>query len=215
MVKNTEIKAAFNAYENTAWFERYMLNAYQFSSAKDLSETQLLQKLVFETKSFKEFKEKASEIININRDQWLRVEINVCKRSCILGEKWRSMERDKDLYPYWVYETRMDNRVRPEHAALEGKVFRIGDPYGDSVHPQNSWNCRCTTRTVDSRYLNENNKTLSKGEDYLNKIDPETGKPYIDKDFRFNPGKQTLPNNSSYSEVLSSANKLKSKDFGL
>lgn len=167
--------------------------------------------MAIESKSFQEFKQKASEIVEINNEVWLRVEMDVCKRSCVLGEKWRQMERDKDLYPYWRYVTRKDGRVRPEHAALEGKIFRIGDPAGDAVHPQNSWNCRCTTVSVDDKEVKQND--ISKGSDYLDKTDPKTGKPYIDKDFRFNPGKQLLPNDSSYFEITKNANKLNYKNF--
>jgi hypothetical protein len=185
-----------------------MLNSYQFSAAKDLSETKAMQELVHSAASFKEFKEKAGEITDINNDQWLRVEMDVCKRNTIMGENFRKMEETKDLYPYWIYKTEEDGHVRPEHAALEGLVFRIGDPEGDSVHPSCAWNCRCHSEPVDDRYLKEENKQVSKGSDFLTENDPKTNKPYVDKDFRFNPGKQgAMPNDSSYSEVLSSANK--------
>jgi len=193
-----------------------MLNAYQFSAAKDLSETKAMQELVHTTKSIKEFKEKASEITTINNDQWLRVEIDVCKRDAIQGEVFRKMERTKDLYPYWVYITENDGNVRPEHAALEGLVFKIGDSEGDAVHPICDWNCRCHSEPVDDLYLKEENKEVSKGSDYLNENDPKTGKPYVGENFRFNPGKQgTLPNDSSYSSVFSNANKGNANLFDL
>lgn len=206
--ENTSIESTYEAFKDTAWHERYLLNAYQFSAAKDLSETKAMQDLVFKSSGFKDFKEKASEITNINNDQWLRVEMDVAKRNTVMGENWRKMEETKDLYPYWVYKTENDGNVRPEHAALEGVVFRIGDPEGDSCHPICDWGCRCHSEPADDQYLKEENKTVSKGSDYLNEDDPKTGKPYIGEDFRFNPGKQgAMPNDSSYSEVFSSANK--------
>jgi SPP1 gp7 family putative phage head morphogenesis protein len=185
-----------------------MLNSYQFSAAKDIAETKSMQSLVYEASSFKDFKEKASEITNINNDQWLRVEMDACKRGTVQGEAFRQAESDKDLYPYWAYKTEDDGNVRPEHAALEGIVFMIGDPEGDACWPPVDWNCRCHAEPVDGQYLKENDKQVSKGSDYLEKDDPKTGKPYVDEDFRFNPGKQgAMPNDSSYSEVFSSANK--------
>ena len=181
-----------------------------------MTETKALQQLVFESKGFKDFKEKASEICDINRDQWLRVEMDVCRRNTVMAEKFRSFEQDKDLYPYWIYKTRHDDKVRDEHAALEGKIFRIGDPEGDNVMPQNDWNCRCSADTVDDKYIKDNDAKISKGIDFLNEKDPETGKPYVNENFRFNQFHQgAMPNNSSYSEVLSSANKLNHEDFGL
>lgn len=215
LVANTSINATYEIFEDTAWFERYMLNVAQFSAAKDISETKALQKLIFESNGFKEFKDKATEIVNINNDQWLRVEMDSAKRSCVMGEQWRKMEETKDIYPYWIYRGRMDSRERPEHVSLEGKIFRIGDIQGDMVYPPSDWNCRCTAEPVNDRYLKEENKTVSKGSDYLDKTDPKTGKPYVDEDFRFNPGKQVMPNNSSYSEVFSSANKGNANLFDL
>jgi predicted GNAT family acetyltransferase len=184
------------------------LNSYQFSAAKDLSEAKAMQELVFQSEGFKDFKEKAGEITNIFNDQWLRVEMDVCKRNTVMAESFRKIEETKDLYPYWVYHTMLDDKVRDEHAALEGLVFRVGDPEGDNVFPQNDWNDRCWGESVDDQYLKEENKQVSKGEDYLNEKDPESGKPYVNENFRFNQYHQgAMPNNSSYAEVLSSANK--------
>ncbi len=191
-----------------------MLNTMQFSAAKDLSETKALQSLAVETNSFKEFKEQASQIVNINNDVWLRTEQDLCKRNAIQGEVWRNMERDRNLYPYWVYKTEGDDKVRDEHAALDGLVFKIGDPEGDSVHPENGYNCRCHSEPADDDYIQENDKTVSKGSDYLDAKDPETGNPYIPEQFRYNPGIQgAMPNDTSYFDVLSSANKGNAKLF--
>jgi len=62
-------------------------------------------------------------------------------------------------------------------------------------------------------YLREEGKQVTKGSDILEQDDPATGEPYIGKDFRYNPGLQILPNDSSYAEILSSANKLDVNDF--
>ncbi len=208
LVNNTSIKTTYEAFGNTAWHERYMLNSYQFSAAKDLSETKAMQALVFQSESFKDFKEKASEITDIFNDQWLRVEMDSCKRGAVMGENFRQIMETSDLYPYWEYKTEEDDRVRDEHAALEGQIFRLGDPESDACYPPNDFNCRCHSELVDNQELKESGKEVTKGLDILEKNDPETGKPYVDEQFRFNPGVQgALPNNSSYSEVLSSANK--------
>ena len=75
-------------------------------------------------------------------------------------------------------------------------------------------NCRCHSEPVDYDYIQENDKTVSKGSDYLDAKDPETGNPYIPEQFRYNPGIQgAMPNDSSYFEVLSSANKGNAKLF--
>ena len=75
-------------------------------------------------------------------------------------------------------------------------------------------NCRCHSEPADDDYIQENDKTVSKGSDYLDAKDPETGNPYIPEQFRYNPGIQgAMPNDSSYFDVLSSANKGNAKLF--
>jgi hypothetical protein len=208
IIQNTSIKSDYESFKDTAWHERYMLNSAQFYAAKDLSETKALQSLALESNGFKEFKDKSNEIVNINNDQWLRVEMDVCKRNAIQGEVFKNMVDNKDLYPYWVYKTMDDDRVRDEHAILNNVVFKIGDPEGDACHPENGWNCRCYTEPADGQYLKEENKTVSKGSDYLDAKDEKTGKSIIDENFKYNPFNQgPMPNDSSYSEVFESANK--------
>jgi SPP1 gp7 family putative phage head morphogenesis protein len=46
--------------------------------------------------------------------------------------------------PYWKYMTAGDNRVRPNHAALDGFVAQNTDPIWRRIYPPNGFNCRCT-----------------------------------------------------------------------
>jgi SPP1 gp7 family putative phage head morphogenesis protein len=46
----------------------------------------------------------------------------------------------------WRYRTAGDDRVRPEHAALEGSVFKLGE--GDVYFPPWSYQCRCFDEAV-------------------------------------------------------------------
>jgi SPP1 gp7 family putative phage head morphogenesis protein len=183
-----------------------MLNSYQFAAAKDLSECMALRTAAFTSDNFKDFKEKAKEIVDLNRDQWFRVEYDSAERCAVMGESWRKIEESKDVYPYWIYKGEMDDRERDEHIALEGLIFRIGDPEGDAICPPNDWNCRCRPESADDGDIKEGEQ-VSEGKDYLTEKDPENGKEYVDPDFRFNPGIMgAMPNENSYFDVLSSAN---------
>lgn len=52
-------------------------------------------------------------------------------------------ERQRELgVEGYVWRTSADERVRPEHAAREGKRFRWSDPPADG-HPGQPYNCRC------------------------------------------------------------------------
>ena len=124
-----------------------------------------LQSEVFDddgnVKSFHQFRKDANDIQDIFQQQWLRVEYDTCKRSTIMGEQFRQMNEDKDLYPYWVYRGVMDDREREEHVEMEGKVFRIGDTDGDECFPPNDFNCRCEGEPVDDDYLASKNISVT------------------------------------------------------
>ena len=46
------------------------------------------------------------------------------------------------------YVAIMDNRVRPEHAALHGKIAHRDDKFWETNYPPNGWNCRCAVEFV-------------------------------------------------------------------
>jgi len=55
-----------------------------------------------------------------------------------------------DRAPYWMYVTARDERVRPEHEALDGKVFAKIDKYARQYLPPWDFNCRCQAIELDA-----------------------------------------------------------------
>lgn len=55
----------------------------------------------------------------------------------------RRHDGDFDIYPYAMWQSRGDNRVRPSHQSLDGQIFRRDDPYYQSIRPRVAWGCRC------------------------------------------------------------------------
>ena len=214
IIDNTSIKADFEAFKDTGIWERYTLNAAQFSSAKSVAESNLIQAAIMKdgkVQSFSKFEKEANQIAETVNQTWLRTEYELCKHEAVMGENFRRMEQDRDLYPYWVYQGVMDDVEREEHVALEGLVFRIGDPASDDAYPPNGWNCRCSADPVDDDYLTENN---------LNALTSDQAAGYLESDvdpqFRFNAAIQgTLPNTGSYFEAMGSANEGNASLFNL
>lgn len=56
---------------------------------------------------------------------------------------WDMIESQAEFAPYLLYDAIDDHRTRPEHAALDGTLLPISDPFWQSHYPPNGWNCRC------------------------------------------------------------------------
>ncbi len=50
----------------------------------------------------------------------------------------------KNVFPVWQYWTVGDDRVRPEHAVLDGFAAHADDPVWLKIYPPNGFNCRCS-----------------------------------------------------------------------
>jgi SPP1 gp7 family putative phage head morphogenesis protein len=57
-------------------------------------------------------------------------------------EQQKQPETMKAL-PFWQYMTVGDDRVRPEHAVIDGFTARAIDPVWNKIYPPNGFNCRC------------------------------------------------------------------------
>lgn len=119
-----------------------------------------------------------------NRD-WLRAEYQFAINSAAMASQWEQALKDKDLYAL-QYVTVGDDRVRPEHAELEGLVLPMDDPFWRTGTPPNGWGCRCTVMQVP---LEENPLTPQEQSDRSRAAsaalnDMTEGKNSI---FRFNP----------------------------
>lgn len=50
--------------------------------------------------------------------------------------------------PYWQYRTVGDNRVRPAHRAMNGKIFPANSPVWQKWFPPNGYRCRCGVESL-------------------------------------------------------------------
>lgn len=193
-------------FRDTAIGERFLLNAVQFSAAKNDAEVKMTQALLFDDKGtrkgFSAFKQEADTVADTFHDFWFRVEYDNCVRQAVTGDQFRRYRDDADIYPYWRYLMTTSLHPRDEHLKLVDNIYRIGDPEGDKVIPPDGWNCGCGTEQVSDMEVDEGGlkvRTLEESAEDLKLVSPQ---------FRFNPADQgILPKEShTYFEAMPNAN---------
>jgi SPP1 gp7 family putative phage head morphogenesis protein len=60
------------------------------------------------------------------------------------ASQYNVLDRQKDVFKFWRYQTAQDDRVRDSHAALEGIVLPADDVFWQTHFPPWDYNCRCT-----------------------------------------------------------------------
>lgn len=77
--------------------------------------------------------------------------------------------------PFWMYDATADGRTRPEHRALDGKVFRKDDVAARVFLPPWGHNCRCTAIELSEDDVKDGGYEISKGTDILEQFKPPKG----------------------------------------
>jgi SPP1 gp7 family putative phage head morphogenesis protein len=90
--------------------------------------------------------------------------------------KWGTFQAE-DYVDSMRYDTVGDNRVRDEHAALDGLIFKKNDPIWDSIYPPNGYGCRCSTTPLSRYYLEKKNLQYSiltpEQQEAISKLSPD------------------------------------------
>ena len=119
------------------------MNVFHFSAAKTLAELQELNRLFRESGSFEEFHKKALEVTDVFNRRWQQTEYETAVLTAESASNYQRLIGKTKLFPYWEYKTAGDDKVRPEHAELDGLVLPANDPRWDKIFPPNGWKCRC------------------------------------------------------------------------
>lgn len=89
------------------------------------------------------------------------------------GQMARMLEVQED-FPFWQFSAVMDSRTRPAHAALHGKIFRVGD---FTFYPPLDFQCRCTAKLLTARQAGKHPRTAMPDADQRNELYAKAGKP--------------------------------------
>ena len=177
--------------------QRLQRSNYIFSGIKTFHElNEAFPSLIDENGDRKPFEQFLNDVQKIDRTynrNYLRAEYNFCHASATMAAKWEQFEEDEDRYNL-QYRTANDDKVRPEHAALDRVTLPMSDPFWQEYYPPNGWNCRCTVVQVRKTKYPEtpHEEAMARGEE-------ATGKD-AKGIFHFNPGieKKTVPDYNPY-----------------
>lgn len=133
-------------------------------------------------KPYNAFLEDVHKIDKKYNKNYLYAEYNHAIAASQMAAKWHEWKKDGDEY-LLQYRTAGDDRVRPEHAALNGITLPMSDHFWDKYLPPLSWNCRCTTVQVRKEKYGESDAEVA-----MAAGDAATDDPKL-RMFRFNPGK--------------------------
>lgn len=128
-------------------------------------------------------------------------------QSAYMAGRYASQMERVATHPYWEYVAVLDNRTRPTHRAMSGRVYRHDDPFWLTFYPPNGFRCRCRVRTRTRAYVEQNGVPVSDSNGHLVEVevvdragcktralayvDPVTGKKTLpDPGFGANPGAQ-------------------------
>jgi SPP1 gp7 family putative phage head morphogenesis protein len=122
-------------------------NVYVFSGFKNyqqLRETTLLLKDDNgKLKSFKDFLTDVKKVNETYNEVYLNSEYGTAVASSQAAATWQDYTtNDIEML---TYVTAGDDRVREEHAMLEGATYPIDHEFWDTYFPPNDWGCRCDT----------------------------------------------------------------------
>lgn len=144
-------------------------------------------------KSFERFLNDVQKIDRTYNVNYLRAEYNFVNASAQMAAKWERFMEDGDRY-YLQYRTQRDNKVRPEHAALDRVTLPITDSFWEEFYPPNGWNCRCNViQVLKSKYTaTDHDEAMRLGDEALQRDTKGM--------FRFNPGKEekSIPDYNPY-----------------
>lgn len=145
-------------------------------------------------KPFEQFLKDVQTIDSTYNRNYLSAEYNFAQASAEMAAKWENYTEDGDEY-LLQYRTAGDDKVRPEHAELNGVTLPPSDSFWDTYYPPNGWNCRCTVVQVlkDEYGQTPHDEAMQRGAKAMS--NEKTAKM-----FAFNPGKEerTFPDYNPY-----------------
>ena len=119
-------------------------NVHVTAAFKNHHNTLEIVRLLFDDqgriKSFNKFKNDALPVMEKFNKAYLEAEYYTAFGTARMASKWHGFVEKGG---YLKYHTQRDDRVRPQHLALEGTTLPVEDGFWSTYYPPNGWRCRC------------------------------------------------------------------------
>lgn len=197
-------------------------NLNRFSAAKtfqNIRDTQNFRLDEGQLRPFNEFRQDARKIFDKYNEDWLKTEFETVVSNAQAADQWIDIQKDKKILPLLKYVTAGDERVRPQHAAWDGIVKPVDDPFWDTRTPPADWRCRCVLIQLE-----EGEEEVTNLGKHLEQVKTKTGVTSLNNPselFSNNPGKTTFifkdkgQSPHPYFKVPRDLNDLKKRNFNM
>jgi SPP1 gp7 family putative phage head morphogenesis protein len=88
-------------------------------------------------------------------------------QSAMMAGRQKDFLENVDDRPYWQYVAVLDERTRPMHRRLDGRVFRYDDPFWQKFSPPLGYRCRCRIRALSERDIQKQDLTVESSDGLL------------------------------------------------
>lgn len=90
-------------------------------------------------------------VVDLSAPHRVRTIYRANLRAARAAGQWEQIERTAEALPWLEYRLGPSEVHRPEHAALEGTILPVDDPFWRTHFPPNGWGCRCWVRQLSAR----------------------------------------------------------------
>lgn len=99
--------------------------------------------------------------------------------------RYQMQQQIREVRPFWRYVAIMDSLTRPEHGALNGKVYNADSPVWRTIYPPNGFNCRCRVTALTPRDMRRKGLQVEQSE--------ELPQGFPDVGWNYNPAADAAP----------------------
>lgn len=92
-----------------------------------------------------------------------------------MGGRYKGMVENVDRRPFWMYVAVLDNRTRPRHRSMHGRIFRWDDPIWGVLWPPNGYRCRCRIRALTAEEVEAEGLVVSEGARFMETVTVDLG----------------------------------------